>query len=679
MRPAAALAAFIDAQRGHLFPWVPVCVGLGIGAYFALPKEPPMAVWAALGGLLVLGAALLQRRAARHPLALAVLLAVAGLCLAGARAHLVAAPKLAFRYYGPVEGRIVRIDRSASDAVRLTLDRVVLSDTVPARTPARVRVSLHGEQRFIVPRPGLTVILTGHLSPPAGPVEPGGFDFQRLAWFLRLGAVGYTRSPVLALGPPGRALPVERLRMRISSAVRAKMDGEAGAFAAAITTGDRSDMGRATLEALRDANLAHLLAISGLHMGLLTGFVFSALRLGLAAVPYLALHAPTKSWAAAGALAAGAVYLALSGGNVATQRAFVMMAVVLCAVMLGRRALTLRAVAVAALIVLALRPESLTGPGFQMSFAATTALVAVFGALRDGSWQRLPRWLRPPLAVALSSAVAGAATAPFAAAHFNQIAQYGLLANLLTVPLMGAVVIPAAVLAACLWPFGHSWIGLSLMEPPVAWILAVAQLVAERPSALIHVPAPGPHVLPLLSLGLLWLALWQGRMRIAGALPALAALLLWAQTERPDLLIASDGRLAGLMTPEGRALSKAKGGSFVASIWLENDGDPADQKTAAARPGFSGDRSALAFDISGNPAVLLGGRGAAGRAERHCNEAVLVILPAESKASGDCRIVDRTVLTERGSLAIHAADGLLQMTGALDRAGTRLWTGNPDQ
>ena len=90
----------------------------------------------------------------------------------------VADPILPFRYYGPIEGRIVVIDRSQSDKPRLTLDRVVLRDVAPDRTPARVRVSLHGEQGWITPEPGLTVILTGHLSAPEGPVEPGGFDFR---------------------------------------------------------------------------------------------------------------------------------------------------------------------------------------------------------------------------------------------------------------------------------------------------------------------------------------------------------------------------------------------------------------------------------------------------------------------------------------------------------------------
>ncbi|MWD30278.1 DUF4131 domain-containing protein, partial [Aquicoccus sp. SCR17] len=278
----------------------------------------------------------------------AAALVALGLALAGARTHQVAGPVLEGRYYGPIQGRIVAIDRSASDALRLTLDRVVLRDRGPERTPRRLRVSLHGGAAVRAdlpggrPEPGAVAILTGHLSPPGGPVEPGGFDFRRHAWFLKLGAVGYTRTPVLRWQGPGRGWRpmLHRLRLDLSARIQQALPGRRGAFAAAVLTGDRSGMDRPTLEALRRSNLAHLLAISGLHMGLLAGFVFAALRLAQAAVPRWCDRAPVKKIAALGALLAAAGYLALSGGNVATQRAFVMAAVALGAVLADRRALS---------------------------------------------------------------------------------------------------------------------------------------------------------------------------------------------------------------------------------------------------------------------------------------------------------------------------------------------------
>src|SRR5690606_20558138 len=154
-----------------------------------------------------------------------------GLLAAGLRAQMVAAPVLDFRYYGPIEGRVVEIDNSASDALRITLDQVVLERTGPARTPDRVRVSLHGNDYGHRPASGDRVILTGHLSAPQDAAEPGGFDFRRMAFFQGLGAVGYSQTPVMLLEPPRTGEEwIGRLRAWFSSGIRAHVPGEAGAF-----------------------------------------------------------------------------------------------------------------------------------------------------------------------------------------------------------------------------------------------------------------------------------------------------------------------------------------------------------------------------------------------------------------------------------------------------------------
>lgn len=678
--PAGLIADALARQRGHLFLWVPVALSIGIAGYFAPKSEPALGYYAFIGGVTLLLLAGIGRLAEDwRPLCGLVALVLLGGLLAGARANLVSAPVMSYRYYGPVEGRIIGIDRSASDAVRLTLDRVVLRNMAPRETPVRVRVSLHGVQGFTRPEPGLTVILTGHLAPPPGPTEPGGFDFQRHAWFLRLGAVGYTRNPVLTLYPASHGaggLFLHRLRMKISTAVQGSITGEAGAFAAAVITGDRAAIGQGTLADLRASNLAHLLAISGLHMGLLTGFIFAALRYALALVPFLALRLPVKKIAAVVALLAGAAYLALSGGNVATERAYVMVAVMFVAVLLDRRALTLRAVAVAAVIVLLFHPEALGQPGFQMSFAATTALVAVFGAMRNWRGPELPRYLRPVFAVVVSSAVAGAATAPFAAAHFNRVADYGLIANLMSVPLMGLAVMPGAVLAACLAPFGLHGLGLAIMAPAIRWILGVAHWVASIDGAITHVPAPSPVVLPMLSLGALWVILWQGRWwtRGAGLVPVVAAFIFWAGTDRPDLLISQTGGLIGLMTDKGRALNKGKGEGFAAASWLENDGDAGLQPLAFARGGFDGDKGVLRFQVGTSPFTHLSGRGAAARVEEACDGSAFVVLAAENKlASPACQIVDRNKLKQTGAIAVFSHEGKIKLIAARDVTGNRLW------
>lgn len=677
MRPWSFAQEALALQRGTLFPWVPVCLAIGIGVYFSLKQEPGLLFYGQTVFLLLICLGLSRILGENlAPMFLAMSLVASGVILAGVRAHSIGQPVLKFRYYGPVEGRIVKLDRSASEAVRLTLDRVVLENTSPGRTPKKLRISLHGPQGYFTPEAGMIVILTGHLSAPQGPVEPGGFDFQRQAWFLGIGAVGYTRTPALMLEPakPGFGLWITGVRMRLSARVRRALPGQVGGFAAAIMTGDRNGMSKDSLTDLRRSNLAHLLAISGLHMGMLTGFVFAVLRYGLALFPWLALRLPVKKIAAGFALMVALAYLALSGGNVATQRAFVMVvAVMLLAVMLNRRALTLRAVGLAALILLILRPESLLQPGFQMSFAATTALVAVFGGLRFSALQRLPRPVRALLAVVLSSAIAGAATTPVAAAHFNQIAHFGLLANVISVPIMGMLIMPSVVLAALLAPFGLSWLALALLARGISVILSVAEWIADLPNAVTLVASPGPMVLPLLALGALWIILWQGRVRFGGALVFCLGVFLWSQVERPSLLVSDSGGLVGVMTEQGRVLNKPTGEGFAAQNWLENDGDGLGQALAFERPGLSGPKGARVFTIGDQKFLHLTGRGARSRLPERCGPKDWVILAAEADLPSTCRILDRTKLAQTGAIALFRKDGELQLVSAKEQAGRRLW------
>lgn len=656
-RQVGGLGAWLAGERGRLFPWVPVFMGLGAALWLGWPGEPGAAAhWAAFALALAGLAAWRSDGAVAGPFGAGLLAMTIGFLAIAARSDQVAGPVLGFRYFGPVEGRVVDIDRSQSDRLRLTLDRVVLDRVAPDRVPRKVRVSLHGDQRFVEPVPGMRVMMTAHLSPPDGPVEPGGFDFQRLAWFRSLGAVGYTRTPVLAQAPPPRwEEAVGQFRMRLSAAIRTAMPGDVGGLASAMTTGDRSGISLEATEAMRDSSLYHIVSISGMHMGLLTGFVFLAVRVGLALVPPLALRVPGKKVAAVVALAAAAFYLALSGGDVPTQRAFVMVAVMLGAVLLDRRAISLRSVALAAVVVLMLTPEAVAEPGFQMSFGATAALVAAFSALQSrGTLRSLPGWAQPLAVLLVSSLVAGLATAPFAAAHFNRYADYGLIANLIASPVLGLVVMPAAVIAAVLAPFGAAAPALWAMELGTRWILWVAHTVAGWPGAVTLLPTPGAHVVPLVTAGGLVLVLMRGPFRFLGGLPVLAALALWSVPGRPPVLISADAGLVGVMGPQGRALSADKGAGFVARVWLENDGDRAAQDKAAQRPGIAGDRAFRVFAVGGHAAVHLRGKGAAAKVREACSQARVVILAAEAgpDVPPGCMVIDQHLLARTGPLAL---------------------------
>ncbi|HSF92131.1 MAG TPA: ComEC/Rec2 family competence protein, partial [Paracoccaceae bacterium] len=416
---------------------------------------------------------------------------------------------------------------------------------------------------------------------------------------------------------------------------------------------------------LRASNLAHLLAISGLHMGLLTGFVFGLLRLIL--VP-LALWFPVKKWAAVAALLAGLGYLTLSGATVATQRAFIMTAVVFLAIILDRPALTLRSVALAATLILIVRPESLVEAGFQMSFAATTALVSVFEGLRSsGLWRKITknRWriTKGFLALTTTTLVAGTATAPFSAIHFNQISNYGFAANLLAVPAMSLAIMPAAVIAAVATPLGLQAIPLSIMGAAIEWVLVVAKYFADRPGGVTYIIAPTVSVLPLFAIGGLALCILVGRSRIFALVLLGTASLIWAQTERPQVLVTGDGGFFGVSTPNGRALSKSKGHGFAARTWLENDGSGLDQARAAVL-------TTVPYDGWVVQRVLDEDQNAA---SKYCSEKTILIAPKASQLDGECIKLTKQTLREFGATAIKFDSGKVAIVPTLPQSKNRLW------
>jgi competence protein ComEC len=493
-----AIADQLAGERDRWAPWLPVGLGAGIGLYFALPFEPPP--WfgpAALAAVMGLGY-LVRRRPAWLMLTIATGLICAGFAVAQWRTFSVAAPMLTERL-GPtgISGRVIRIEAFPKGA-RVTLEKPRISRLQPNLTPERIRLRLRGPQPAI--NPGDWVRLRAMVMPPSPPAAPGAFDFQRQSFFRRLGGVGFALGPAQVLAPSGGGgwdgllLGLARLRQGIAARVKAGLDGIPGAIAAALMTGDRSAIPKETMATMRDSGLAHLLAISGLHMGLVAGILFVSLRGGLALVGPLALGFPIKKWAAAAAILGAFAYGMVAGATVPTQRAFLMIFLVLAAVLFDRRGISMRTVAWAAVIVLLFRPESLLGPSFQLSFAAVVALIATYEAVRDRRRRDGPLGWRRRIVlyiggVALTTLVAGMATAPFAAYHFNRFADYGLAANLIAVPVTALWTMPWAVVAFALMPFGLESLALAPMGWGVGVMTAAADTVSSWPGAVTLLPA----------------------------------------------------------------------------------------------------------------------------------------------------------------------------------------------
>ena len=450
--------------------------------------------------------------------------------------------------------------------------------------------------------------------------------------------------------------------MALSARIKAGVSEAASGPAAAIITGDRSSLTRAQLQDLRRSNLAHLLAISGLHVALLTGVVFGVFRRLCLLNANAFLHFNAKKIAAGFAILIGFYYVMISGAAVSTQRAFIMVSIVMLGVFFDRRALSLHSVALAALVILAWRPEDVSSAGFQMSFAATIALVTVFQRI-----PALPRFSRlrrmPVISLILSSLVAGLATAPFSAAHFNQVSHYGLLANILSLPVMGFLVAPSAVLTMMLMPFGAEVVGLWGVDLGLRWILAVAHFFAQPASAVTFVIKPAAWILPVFSASFVWIILWRGWGKGLGIVGVVVAFMGWHGSVRPDILIAKDGVLVGLLLPEGRALSKPNGGTFSAGIWAQNDGLPMPREKAYAL--WQDRKIDLYHHWSKNKKGL----------EIACVPGELHIVAQKRPISGECWHLSNHIIKRNGATAIWLDhQGKPAKIRHINSEFTRLWS-----
>ncbi len=606
--PAAAWAGLRRAWAAEpdRWPlWLPVGLGIGIAVYFALSVEPGP-IWGSAAGLGGVALALWAARRADAPdlragLAMAAAVLI-GFAAAKLRTEAVSAPVLA-RKIGPVhfDARVVSAEAHGK-GTRLLLDVPVIHRLGADRTPARVRISVRMPPADLVPGHWEHVLAV--LMPPPEPATPGGYDFGRWAFYQRIGAVGYAYGKAKPMAPlrtdsllQSWSARVERLRDAMTARITAVIPGPRGAIAAALITGKRSGIDEADRAAFRDSGLAHVLSISGLHLALAGGFFFWVVRALLALFPSIALVYPIKKWAAVAALLGAGAYLLISGCGGPAVRSYIMLSVMFAAILFDRPALTMRSVALAAAIILLTQPESLIQPGFQMSFGAVTGLIALAEweaarRARDpdayGTRGVFGRARRYVLGIALASIVAGLATAPFAIFHFDRASQYGLLANVLAMPVVGLVVMPAATAAMLLMPFGLDRWALIAMGKGVGLMLGIAHWVAGLPGAATMVAVWPQAALIAIVLGGLWIALWRGRWRWLGGAPVALGILIAVFATSPDILIARDGRDVAVRLADGRlALLHAAKDDYAAQNWLKRDGDArtTDEAVAMSRDG----------------------------------------------------------------------------------------------
>jgi competence protein ComEC len=678
-----ALAEEIGAQGLRWRLWAPVAFGAGGASYFAMKVEPDL--WPlALTAIVSLTAWMIARRwgLSRRftvPLMLAAFMA-SGLAAAKLRSDRVAAP-IAPAMSSPtvLEAWVLDVDSPGERGARVLAAPVRVRGLEPGDTPIRLRATVRGNP----PRPGEAIRLFALLNPPPAPASPGAYDFGRSAWFAGVGGVAFalddTRTIQLESPPGGLQLimRINAVRYALAERIVARLGPRTGGVAAAMVTGHEAWLERDDLDAMRDSGLAHILSISGLHMAVVGGFAFFAVRLGVAAWPWLALRAPGKKIAAAVGLVAVAVYLVISGAPPPAERAAITAAIAFLAILIDRQAISMQALAAAALAVLALQPEAVVTPGFQMSFAATAALIALVEIwprpLRELSvpWpiatvQRAGAWIA---AAAAASLVAGMATGPFAMQHFNRTAMYGLLSNLATAPMADLVMMPMLALGAVFEPLGLGGPFLWLAGKGIDLMLIVGHWAAGLPGAVRTVASAPTAALPVAFMGVLLVCLWQGRLRWLG-LPMAAAVMLWPRAPTPDLWIGDSGTQAAFHGAGQVIVVRPGVREFAVDVWSRRRGLGA---VPRSNEGWDCGRFSCAPEhAASGPVALWWGR-------RAPDENALTGLCQSAEVVASRAILQSLPETCRGRLVLDAVDfakgGAVELWRDAGRSGWRaVWT-----
>ncbi len=691
----------LDLQKSNLFLWIPVIFSCGIGAYFALPVEPPLFL-----GLfsLALMMAVYSILSTLRPMILVFIIFAAGFSATTLRTHSVSTPILSKKMTATeVTGRIREIEKlHEGKGSRMIIDVIDIEKLQKNEQPLRLRLTIRKDENV---RVGQTVRLLAGLNPPSAPLIPGGFDFRRYLFFQKIGAVGFvynepevitdkTPSGFFVKNSGGRL--IESLRQIVELRIYEIIPPDRATIAAALMVGKKNAISEKDRQAIRDAGLAHMLAISGLHVGIFAGTLFFVLRFIMACIPSLALRYPIKKIAAVFAVAGAVFYMFMAGTTVPTQRSVLMITIVFLAIIVDRSPISLRLVAASAIFVLIIKPESLLSVSFQMSFAAVTSLVYFYDVTRQkwsNAYSKASITKKASLyfiGVCLTTIIASIATAPFSLYHFGQVSFIGSASNLLAMPLFAFFIMPLALLSIVLMPLGLDAFPLTLMGYGIEGMLDISYWAASLPHAVIYNAMWPFSAFILINGAVLFMMLWKGAGKYL-AIPALIyGIVLTQKLIMPDVLVAGSHKLFLFRqsTPEeGIKLftSSRRNDRFVLENWEKLYGKPVKSALLLDYKGTGKDDNTLykcgeqgcRFTIQGQKVSFAR---SAYILKEECTWADLLISEEPVPYGLQCRasyIIDKFDTWKNGTHAVWLSPEIRIKTIA-DSQGNRLWS-KPDR
>lgn len=571
----AAVESWLESERERLPLLFPVGFGIGIAFWQLNGDALALPLLASTLGLLIVSFAVPGASRLAWFLRFSAFAILLGFAAISAKSHLVGAKPLERPWTGKIAAKIVSVE----DLTARKITRYELYVGDHPELPSLIRINVDSEGATPAFDSGDIISAKVRLMPPPGPSLPGGYDFARTAWFTGIGATGRALGPIeLRARAPRSANFWNDARNDLSRSIIGAMGAETGAIGSALLVGTRGGIGEEDAEALRNSGMAHLLSVSGLHVTAVVGASFLFVSAFLAAISWLALRVRVPLFAAAASAVVAVFYTLLTGAEVPTVRACIAALLILLALAMGRNAISLRMLAAGAVFVLLFWPEALSGPSFQLSFAAVGTIVLLHENEHVRRWLGnrdqviLIRGLRALAGLLITGFAIEIVLAPIALYHFHKTGVYGALANIVAIPLTTFLIMPAQMLGllADLITEGLGAPFWWIASWGVTAILWLAHSVSSAPGAVALLPEMPTFAFATTILCGLTIAIFGTKWRFMAVFPLAVSLIFMITSPRPDMLLTGDGQHLAVVLPEGRlALLRQRAGEYARSLLSE--------------------------------------------------------------------------------------------------------------
>ncbi len=681
----------LEKQKEHAILWWPICLGFGVSLYFSFKEEPNLLLWSLISFALGTGALTLKKQKKWSFLPLFVLCLISlGITAGTARSLFINAPQIQKEHrITKLEATVEKIEIRENSVRRLLLSDLDIERLAPSQTPHYIRITMRQKQELGKNiKVGDRISVLASLRPLSPPILPHGFDFQRFFYFKHIGGTGFTLSnpQVLETNLDVYGSKLNHSLFLLSESMKEevhKTESEGNAIAQTFLTGDRALIKEETWLHLRESGLSHMLAISGLHVGLLSATVFFFVRLFLSLFPNISLRFPIKKIAAVAAFCAALFYTLLVGSSVPTVRACIMTGLFFLAMILNRSPFSVHLIASAAFVILLFRPESLISASFQMSFAAVMGLIIFYNSTRSfwSAHYAQEGWFRKIIfyfiSVCATTVIATLVTSPFTLYHFQHIAVYGVLGNLLAVPIMAFIVMPMVALTFFLFPLGLVEYPLFFMKWGIETIMHISSWVGSLEGANFSMATlPFGSFCLFVMAGILLLSI-RGKFKVIAFIPLFMALIIMWTTNLPDILLSQDGKLWGLYKEQTLYTQEARKGRFIKKQWDAYLGTQ-ESKTLSFSPsgcsyGVCCDEDACRTEINSTKVSFLKRKYSI---QTECSFSEIVIAPfyIPKNICHASHIYDWKEFKEKGAhlLWLDKKEGLTA-TAVEDKRGARSW------